>query len=80
MKTLKSINVSKVAAAIEADAGQALPGLRESLAEAKAGKVGKVHPRADCSEEARTSCWQRGRSDQGAREVALGCRCGGSVA
>ena len=43
MKTLKSINVSKVAAAIEADAGQALPGLRESLAEAKAGKVGKVH-------------------------------------
>jgi hypothetical protein len=44
MKTLKSINVSKVAAAIEADAGQALPGLRESLAEAKAGKVGKVHP------------------------------------
>lgn len=43
MKTLKTLNVDKVAAAIEADAGQALPGLRESLAEAKAGLVGTVH-------------------------------------
>ncbi len=43
MKTLKSLNVEKVAAAIEEDAGEALPGLRESLAEAKAGVVGRVH-------------------------------------
>lgn len=43
MKTLKSLNIDKVAAAIEADAGQALPGLRESLAEAKAGVAGRVH-------------------------------------
>ena len=31
MKTLKDLNVEKVAAAIEGDAGPALPGLRESL-------------------------------------------------
>lgn len=43
MKTLKTLNVAKVAAAIEADAGQALPGLLESLAEAKAGRVGLAH-------------------------------------
>jgi len=43
MKTLKKLDVDKVAAAIEADAGQALPGLRESLAEAKAGKFAQVH-------------------------------------
>lgn len=34
--TLKNLDVDKVAAAVEADAGQALPGLRDSLAEAKA--------------------------------------------
>ena len=43
MKALKDLNVKKVAAAIEADAGQALPGLREALAEAKAGRAGRVH-------------------------------------
>lgn len=43
MKTLKTLSVNKVATAIEADAGQALPGLRESLAEAKAGLAGRVH-------------------------------------
>ena len=43
MKSLKTLNVDKVAAAIEADAGQALPGLRQSLAEAKAGLAGRVH-------------------------------------
>ena len=42
MKTLKTLNVDKVAAAIEADAGHALPGLRESLAEARAGLAGRV--------------------------------------
>ena len=43
MRDLKRLSVEKVAAAIEADAGQALPGLREALAEAKAGRVGRVH-------------------------------------
>ncbi len=43
MKTLKKLNVEKVAAAVEADAGQALPGLRESLAQAKAGDFARVH-------------------------------------
>jgi uncharacterized protein (DUF4415 family) len=43
MKTLKTMNVKKVADAIEADAGRALPGLRESLAEAKAGEYARVH-------------------------------------
>jgi len=43
MKALKELNVKKVAAAIEADAGQTLPGLREALAEAKAGRAGRVH-------------------------------------
>lgn len=42
MKTLKTLDIDKVAAAIEADAGQALPGLRESLNEARAGQ-GLVH-------------------------------------
>lgn len=43
MKTLKNLNLEKIAAAVEADAGHALPGLREALAEAKAGAVGAVH-------------------------------------
>jgi uncharacterized protein (DUF4415 family) len=43
MKALKTLSVEKVAAAVEADAGQALPGLREALAEAKAGQAGQVH-------------------------------------
>ncbi len=40
---LKNLDIAKVAAAIEADAGEKLPGLRESLAEAKAGKFAQVH-------------------------------------
>ena len=43
MKALKKLNVEKVAVAIEADAGQPLPGLRDALAEAKAGLAGRVH-------------------------------------
>ena len=38
---LKKINIEKVAAAIEADAGESLPDLRQALAEAKAG-LGRV--------------------------------------
>ena len=38
---IQKIDVEKVAAAIEADAGEALPDLRQALAEAKAG-LGRV--------------------------------------
>lgn len=38
---IKKIDVEKVAAAIEADAGEVLPDLRQALAEAKAG-LGRV--------------------------------------
>lgn len=40
---LKDLDVEKVAQAIEADAGEEMPGLRESLAEAKAGTYAAVH-------------------------------------
>lgn len=40
---MKTLNVEKVARAVEADAGHALPGLRESLTEAKAGRFAAVH-------------------------------------
>ena len=43
MNKLKAINVDVVAKAIGADAGGPLPGLRESLAEAKAGRFAAVH-------------------------------------
>ncbi|MDO4769480.1 MAG: BrnA antitoxin family protein [Brachymonas sp.] len=43
MKTLKSMNIEKVSKAIEADAGHPLPGLRESLAQAKAGVFAREH-------------------------------------
>lgn len=43
LEKMKGLNLQKVAKAIEADAGQSLPGLREALAEAKAGKVAAVH-------------------------------------
>ena len=39
---LKNINIEKVARAIEADAGQTLPGLRESLGQAKRGEFGRT--------------------------------------
>jgi putative transcriptional regulator len=37
----RKIDIAKVAAAIEADAGESLPGLRQALAESKAG-IGRV--------------------------------------
>lgn len=40
---IKRINIEKVAQAIEADAGEAFPDLRQSLAEAKAGLYAKTH-------------------------------------
>lgn len=43
LEKMKGLNIAKVATAIEADAGKALPGLREALAEAKAGKFAAVH-------------------------------------
>ena len=43
MTTLKKIDVNTVARAIEVDAGHALPGLRESLAQANKGRFQRVH-------------------------------------
>lgn len=40
---LKDLNIEKIAQAIEADAGESLEGLRQSLAEAKAGVFAAVH-------------------------------------
>lgn len=40
---LKSIDVGKMARAIEADAGHAVPGLRESLRQAKRGEFAAIH-------------------------------------
>ena len=40
---LKNINIEQVAKAIEADAGMPLDGLRESLAQAKAGIAARTH-------------------------------------
>lgn len=36
-------NIDKVAKAIEKDAGQEIPGLRESLAEMKSGEIGREY-------------------------------------
>jgi putative transcriptional regulator len=41
MMNMQKIDINKIAAAIEADAGQALPDLRQALAEAKTG-LGRV--------------------------------------
>ncbi len=43
MDLLKDMNIDAVAKAIEEDAGQKIPGLKEALAKAKAGKYGRVH-------------------------------------
>ena len=40
---IKRLDIMKVTAALEKDAGEPIPGLRESLAEAKAGLYGAVH-------------------------------------
>jgi len=40
---IKQIDIEKVALAIEADAGEKLPGLRESLEQAKRGDFAAVH-------------------------------------
>ncbi len=40
---LEDIDVNKAARAVEVDAGQALPGLRESLAQAKRGEFATTH-------------------------------------
>ncbi|MGB3423968.1 MAG: hypothetical protein WBF84_17140 [Castellaniella sp.] len=43
MKTLKKLDVDKMTVAIDADAGRALPGLRDALAEAKADQFAQTH-------------------------------------
>ncbi len=44
---LSEIDIETVARAVEADAGQPLPGLRESLAQAKRGEFAAVHTPQD---------------------------------
>ncbi len=43
MDHLKNIDLEKVAQAIERDAGQAVPGLRDSLAQAQRGDYAQLH-------------------------------------
>lgn len=43
MRTLEEMDINKVVRAIEDDAGHILPGLRESLAQAKTGEFSRVH-------------------------------------
>ena len=43
LKALQGIDVEKLAKAIEADAGVAVPDLRQALEEAKAGKFAATH-------------------------------------
>ena len=40
---LKNMDIEKIAQAIEKDAGQSLPDLRESLRQAKQGQFGRIH-------------------------------------
>ena len=43
MKRISEIDVDKVANAIENDAGHTLPGLRESLRQARSNAYSKIH-------------------------------------
>lgn len=43
LKALKGIDTEKLAKAIEADARESVPGIREALAEATAGKFCAIH-------------------------------------
>jgi len=43
LKALQAMDTEKLAQAIEADAGEAVPGLRQALQEAKAGQFAAVH-------------------------------------
>lgn len=40
---MKHLDIEKVAKAVEADAGHAIPGLREGLAQAKRGEYAAIH-------------------------------------
>jgi len=42
LKDFAGIDVEAIARAVEADAGQAVPGIRQALTEAKAGAVGRI--------------------------------------
>lgn len=49
----KRLNIEKAASAIETDAGEDLPDLRQALAEAKAGKFAAVHTPAQMADRKR---------------------------
>jgi len=42
-KDLQSADLEKMALAVEVDAGHAIPGLRDSLADLKTGRIGAIH-------------------------------------
>jgi len=67
VKTLKRMETNKVARAIEEDAGHALPGLRESLAQAKDGRLQRVHTSEQIVERSRAR--RMGRREEVAKEV-----------
>jgi len=67
IKGLQHMDLNKMAAAIEADAGQALPGLREGLEDAKAGRFGAVHtPRS------KQSAYEKRKLQTGAQRIPGG--------
>jgi uncharacterized protein (DUF4415 family) len=67
MKTLKRMETNKVARAIEVDAGRALPGLRESLAQANKARFQQVHTPEQIVE--RRSGRRMGRGGERAKEA-----------
>lgn len=68
MTTLKKIDVNTVARAIELDAGHALPGLRESLAQANKDRFQRVHTSEQIVER-RRGRRRMGRRGELAKEV-----------
>lgn len=61
------METNKVARAIEDDAGRALPGLLESLAQAKAGRFSRVHTSEQIVKRSRAR--RTGRREEVAKEV-----------
>ena len=67
--SIRDIDVEKMASAIEADAGQALAGLRESIQQAKDGLYGKVY-----TSQALEKLKRKRQSAYEARKVKSGSR------
>jgi hypothetical protein len=73
------MDVNKVARAIEGDAEHVLPGLRESLAQAKAGTFSRVHtPEQIVARRRGRPMGSKQEVTKGGRQNPVGCRCDGS--